>query len=66
MNKFLPFIISLTVIISVNAQNPNLGTGGAQFLEIPVGARAESMAGAVVGYLTMRLLFFGILLGWLR
>jgi hypothetical protein len=51
MNKFLPFIISLTFIITTNAQNPNLGTGGAQFLEIPVGARAEAMAGAVVGYI---------------
>lgn len=28
-----------------------LGTGGAQFLQIPIGARAESMAGAVVGYI---------------
>lgn len=28
------------------AQNPNLGTAGAQFLQIPVGARAAGMAGA--------------------
>lgn len=30
------------------AQNPNLGTSGAQFLEIPVGARNSAMGGAVV------------------
>ncbi len=31
------------------AQNPNLGTSGAQFLQIPVGARSEAMGGAIVG-----------------
>ncbi len=31
------------------AQNPNLGTAGAQFLQIPVGARAEAMSGAIIG-----------------
>jgi len=51
MKKFLPLILSLIFIIAGNAQNPNLGTGGAQFLQIPVGARAEAMAGAVVGYI---------------
>ncbi len=35
----------------LNAQNPNLGTSGAQFLQIPIGARAEAMGGAVVGYI---------------
>jgi len=30
----------------VRAQNPNVGTAGAQFLKIPVGARAAGMAGA--------------------
>ncbi len=47
MKKF----ISITIIlISVSfAQNPNLGTAGAQFLEIPVGARATSLGGAFVG-----------------
>lgn len=30
----------------VQAQNPNLGTSGAQFLQIPVGARPAAMAGA--------------------
>ena len=51
MKKFLPIIFSLILITSASAQNPNLGTGGAQFLQIPVGARAEAMAGAVVGYI---------------
>lgn len=51
MKKFLPIILSLIFITATNAQNPNLGTGGAQFLQIPVGARAEAMAGAVVGYI---------------
>jgi len=31
------------------AQNPNLGTSGAQFLNIPVGARYAALGGAVVG-----------------
>ncbi len=30
----------------LNAQNPNLGTAGAQFLKIPVGARAAALGGA--------------------
>jgi len=30
----------------LHAQNPNLGTAGAQFLKIPVGARAASLGGA--------------------
>jgi len=51
MKKFLPIILSLILITAASAQNPNLGTGGAQFLQIPVGARAEAMAGAVVGYI---------------
>ena len=32
----------------VTAQNPNIGTAGAKFLKIPVGARASAMAGASV------------------
>lgn len=51
MKRYLPVIISLFFVFNNYAQNPNLGTGGAQFLQIPVGARAESMAGAVVGYI---------------
>jgi hypothetical protein len=34
---------------TVRAQNPNLGTSGAQFLKIPVGARAAAMGGAFMG-----------------
>jgi hypothetical protein len=33
------------------AGNPNIGTAGAQFLQIPVGARATAMGGAVVGHI---------------
>jgi hypothetical protein len=40
------FIISICMVAS--AQNPNLGTAGAQFLKIPVGPRAAAMAGAYV------------------
>jgi len=32
----------------VHGQNPNVGTSGAQFLKIPVGARAAGMGGAYV------------------
>lgn len=51
MAKFLFFILSFAFIITINAQNPNLGTSGAQFLQIPIGARNEAMGGAVVGYI---------------
>lgn len=51
MKKFFTIILSLLFITLANPQNPNLGTSGAQFLEIPVGAKAEAMAGAVVGYI---------------
>jgi hypothetical protein len=33
---------------AVSAQNPNLGTSGAQFLQIPVGARPAAMGGAYI------------------
>ena len=46
--KFLIILILITGKM-LFAQNPNLGTSGAQFLQIPVGARAESMGGALVG-----------------
>jgi hypothetical protein len=49
MKKYLLILCSLLFVMVTQAQNPNLGTGGAQFLQIPVGARAEAMAGAVVG-----------------
>ncbi|QQS35248.1 MAG: PorV/PorQ family protein [Ignavibacteriales bacterium] len=47
MKKLL--LIFLLLVSSTFAQNPNLGTSGAQFLQIPVGARAEAMGGAIVG-----------------
>jgi hypothetical protein len=34
--------------VQTRAQNPNIGTAGAQFLKIPVGPRAAAMAGAFV------------------
>ena len=34
--------------VQLSAQNPNLGTAGAQFLKIPVGGRAAAMGGAFV------------------
>jgi len=45
--KIIPFLFLLTGICS--AQSPNLGTSGAQFLNIPVGARYAALGGAVVG-----------------
>ncbi len=43
--------LCLMIIISffTFAQNPNLGTSGANFLQIQVGARASAMGGAAVG-----------------
>lgn len=43
------FLILLFSSFLMHAQNPNLGTSGANFLQIPVGAKASGMAGAVVG-----------------
>ncbi|MBZ0201127.1 MAG: PorV/PorQ family protein [Ignavibacteriaceae bacterium] len=47
MKKVFLIIIFLSSFLS--AQNPNLGTSGAQFLQIPVGARAAALGGAMVG-----------------
>jgi hypothetical protein len=49
MKKY--FLTALVILFSHLglAQNPNLGTSGAQFLQIPVGARAEAMGNAIVG-----------------
>jgi hypothetical protein len=41
-------IMMLVVCLQATAQNPNLGTSGAQFLKIGVGARAAAMGGAYV------------------
>jgi len=50
MRKLLTVTV-LAFLFSANlaAQNPNLGTAGAQFLKIPVGARAAGMGGAIIG-----------------
>lgn len=48
--KNLIFILSLVITSNyLFAQNPNLGTSGAQFLQIPVSAKAEAMGNAIVG-----------------
>lgn len=47
MKKFI--ILFLISTATLFAQNPNLGTAGAQFLEIPVGARAAALGSAFVG-----------------
>lgn len=49
MKKILTLILFVICFGEFYAQNPNLGTAGAQFLQIPVGARSEAMGGAVVG-----------------
>lgn len=49
MKKTLTLILFVICFGEFYAQNPNLGTAGAQFLQIPVGARSEAMGGAVVG-----------------
>jgi len=36
-------------MINLHAQNPNLGSAGAQFLKIPIGARSVALGGAVTG-----------------
>lgn len=48
--KNIIIIISLFLLSNnLFAQNPNLGTSGAQFLQIPVSAKAEAMGNAIVG-----------------
>jgi hypothetical protein len=48
-NKIVILLILLFGIARLHAQNPNLGTSGAQFLKIPISARAAAMGGAYVG-----------------
>ena len=52
MLTFFPKIVLCTGVlfatVTTNAQNPNLGTSGAQFLQIPVGGKAAAMAGAYI------------------
>lgn len=49
MKKLILILIILIGAGNIFAQNPNLGTAGAQFLQLPVGARSEAMGGAAVG-----------------
>ncbi|HPI38485.1 MAG TPA: PorV/PorQ family protein [Ignavibacteriaceae bacterium] len=49
MKKGLLTLLFIIAAQTVFAQNPNLGASGAQFLQIPIGSRAEAMGGAVVG-----------------
>jgi hypothetical protein len=46
-SMLIPTVLLLWCVQSM-AQNPNLGTSGAQFLKIPVSARAAAMGGAYV------------------
>ncbi len=48
MKKLITLIILITVQLS--AQYSNLGTSGAQFLQIPLGARQSAMGGASIAY----------------
>lgn len=41
-------IVAAFQTLMVRAQNPNVGTSGAKFLQIPIGGRAASMGGAFV------------------
>lgn len=47
MKKIIFLLIFINSLIL--AQSPNLGTSGANFLQIPVGAKASGMGSAVVG-----------------
>lgn len=49
MKKYLIIVLLLVIAQFSFAQNPNLGASGAQFLQIPIGAKAESMGGAIIG-----------------
>jgi hypothetical protein len=51
IRRVLPVLLLAAWIgfIPARAQNPNLGSVGAQFLKIPVGARAAAMGGAFMG-----------------
>ena len=47
--RFLLLAAGLVCALDAHSQNANLGTSGAQFLKLPIGARAAGMAGAYVG-----------------
>ncbi|NQV15312.1 PorV/PorQ family protein [bacterium] len=45
----ISIFLILALISALQGQNPNLGTAGAQFLKIPIGARSAALGGAVTG-----------------
>ncbi|MCX6150554.1 MAG: PorV/PorQ family protein [Ignavibacteriales bacterium] len=49
MKNYTTIILILFISTVGFAQNPNLGTSGAQFLQIPVGAKATALGGAYIG-----------------
>ncbi|MCX8010302.1 MAG: PorV/PorQ family protein [Ignavibacteria bacterium] len=50
MKKLIYSLVIIFLITSyLNAQNPNLGTSGAQFLQIPIGAKAIGVGNAFIG-----------------
>ncbi|MDZ7331543.1 MAG: PorV/PorQ family protein [candidate division KSB1 bacterium] len=49
ISRYLIFAVIVLVGTQLFARNPNLGTSGAQFLKIPISARAAGMGGAYVG-----------------
>jgi len=49
LKSFVAVVLILLFNFTVLGQNKNLGTAGAQFLKIPVGARAAALGGAVTG-----------------
>jgi hypothetical protein len=51
MKRLFTLLLVSAVCLSVGkADNPNIGTAGAQFLKIPAGARAAGMSAAVVSH----------------
>jgi len=49
ISKVKTVLVLLLLASSLMAQNANLGTAGAQFLKIPIGARSAALGGAVTG-----------------
>ncbi len=59
MKKLHFFVIVVFLSISYGfGQNPNLGTSGAQFLKIPIGAQCAALGGAVTGFVDDASAFF--------
>ena len=47
---FIACALAVLSVGALHAQNPNLGTSGAQFLKIPAGPRAAALGGAFTAY----------------